>query len=68
MMLPDPPAFLLRTPKGNTMSAVTPITPVKAAKKKRQDAYIARVTISIPLDPADRISSLQLSVESERSE
>ncbi|HXA85774.1 MAG TPA: hypothetical protein VNZ47_11900 [Candidatus Dormibacteraeota bacterium] len=50
------------------MSAVTPITPVKAAKKKRQDAYIARVTISIPLDPADRISSLQLSVESERSE
>lgn len=36
------------------MSTVTPIVaapaPVKAPKKKRQDAYVARLTISIPLD------------------
>lgn len=33
--------------------APTP-APAKPPKTKRKDAYIARVTISIPLDPLDR--------------
>jgi hypothetical protein len=50
--MPDPPAFLLRTPlKGPTMTAApaTPAAP-KATRKPRRDIYTTTITITMPVD------------------
>lgn len=44
------PSFLCRTPqKENTMTAPAP-APEPTARKRRTDAYVARITAKIPLD------------------
>jgi hypothetical protein len=42
------PAFLRRQPE-RTKPMTTP-TPAKKPKQKRSDAYVARLTVTIPLD------------------
>lgn len=48
------PAFLRRN-KETTMTAAPTLAlaPIKAPKKKRKDAYICRITVSIPLNLDD---------------
>ncbi len=54
MQIPD---FLRRTPKKDephmTTTQPEPVTTTKAPRKPRRDAYVARLTISVPLDMAD---------------
>lgn len=59
------PSFLLRNqPRDTTMTAPATVTPlpVPAAKKKRADCYVARVTIKIPLDMSNS-ESLALAIK-----
>lgn len=49
------PAFLLR-PKPGAQPVTTPPAPEPKTKTRRKDAYIARVSISIPLDMSDATS------------
>ena len=50
-MADDLPDFLKRKKENASMTADTAKV-LKALKKKREPAYVRRVTISIPLDPA----------------
>lgn len=52
-ILPDPPSFLDRRPKGQSMThapALVPVPEPAPAKRKRQDCYVAIIKASIPLD------------------
>lgn len=52
--MPDPPDFLRKIPlKGPTMTAAPVTAAAPKAKKRRQDCYIARAVIEIPLDMAN---------------